>query len=336
MPHLRQNLVTRQWVIVSTERAKRPHSLTAEEPALPVDLPPYDPECPFCLGNDGADEREYLQLPDDGPWQVRVLANKYPALDRDAVEERGFDGVERIMSGFGYHEVVIEGRRHNLCPATDDPTMLAHVFRAFQLRGNSIGEDNRIEYIQYFKNHGRAAGASLHHPHSQLIALPVVPGSARLRAERARSYFDDIGHCVFCKVLAEEIERNQRVVAINEHAVAFVLYAALSPFHIWVMPRRHMANFLEATEDDVRGVTDCLHQVLRLLHQGLNDPPFNYVLRSCPLHDRGREYLHWYVSVVARISTSAGFELGSGMFINPVLPEHSAAFLREVAQGLSQ
>lgn len=334
MPHLRQNLVSRQWVIVSTERARRPNSLIAKEPALPPDLPAYDPECPFCPGNSGADEKEFLRLPADAAWDVRVLANKYPALDRDAPEERAFDGVQRIMSGFGYHEVVIEGRQHNLSPARADAALLNRTFQAFQQRGLSIGLDERVEYIQYFKNHGRAAGASLPHPHSQLVALPVVPGSARQRAERAITYFDDVGQCVFCSVLNEELERDQRIIASNEHAVAFVLYAALSPFHIWVLPRRHMANFMEAPAADVRGVTDCLHQVLRLLDHGLHDPAYNYVLRSCPLHDRGRDYLHWYVSVVARISTNAGFELGSGMFINPVLPEDSAAFLREVAQNL--
>lgn len=332
MPHLRQNLVTKQWVIVSPERAQRPHSLSAEQPSLPPGLPVFDPDCPFCPEQGRAREHVLWQYPLQGDWRVRVLHNKYPALDLNGDLHREFDGVERSMSGVGYHEIVVEGRAHNLSPATADPDLLYETFLAFQERGRILQQDRRIDHIQYFKNHGQAAGATLAHPHSQLVALPVVPYSKRARAEEARRYFDDVGRCAYCLMLEEEERRDVRIVAANEQAVAFVLYAAFSPFHIWVLPRHHFCDFLDAPEEDVRGVATCLHSVLRRLYEGLNDPPYNYVLRSCPLRDHGREYLHWYVSVVPRLATNAGFELGSGMFINPTLPEESADFLRNLSE----
>ena len=271
-----------------------------------------------------------MRLPREGEWNVRVFNNKYPALEHNGRVTRSFNGVERFLSGVGYHEVVIEGRQHDLSPATASPDLLYQTFMAFQQRGRVIQQDPRMEHIQYFKNHGAAAGATLVHPHSQLVALPVVPYEKRSRSQEALRYFDDIGQCVYCTMLQDEWAQEERIIVANSHAVAFVLYAAFSPFHIWVLPRRHGCSFLEAAPEDVRGVSDCLHQVLRMLHRGLNDPPYNYVLRSSPLRDHGRDYLHWYVSVIARISTNAGFELGSGMYINPTLPEESAAFLRSV------
>ena len=330
MPQLRQNLATKQWVVISTERARRPHSLSELQPCQPPDLPSYDPRCPFCAPEERPGEVEVLRLPENGPWQVRIVRNRYPALAPEGDLERHFSGVERWMTGLGYHEIVIEGPRHDLSPARADSDMLYLTLLAFQRRGLMLEQDRRMVYIQYFKNHGAAAGASLDHPHSQLIALPVVPGTRRQRAEEARRYCDERGGCVFCAMLADELRLQSRLVAVNESAAAFVLYAALSPFHIWVLPRRHLANFLEAEPEDIRAVAVCLHQVLWALDRGLNNPAYNYVLHSCPLHDCGREYLHWYITVVARISTMAGFEMGTGMYINPTLPEESAAFLAHI------
>lgn len=334
MPHLRQNLVTKQWVIVSTERAQRPKSLSVKEPVLSPDLPPYEATCPFCPGNDGRGEQERMRIPEEGPWEVRVLANKYPALNAEGDRQRTYQGVVRRMQGVGYHEVIVESRQHNLSPALAPPDLLLKTFLAFQQRGRMLARDDRLEHIQYFKNHGEAAGASLVHPHSQLVALPVVPYSKRSRTEEARHYFDNTGECAYCRMMHDELALGERIIVENDYAVAFVLYAAFSPFHIWVLPRRHVANFLEASHEDIAGVTSCLYQVLRLLHWSLNDPPYNYILRSCPLRESTCEYLHWYVSVIARISTNAGFELGSGMFINSTLPEDSAAFLRAAAEHL--
>jgi UDPglucose--hexose-1-phosphate uridylyltransferase len=204
---------------------------------------------------------------------------------------------------------------------------------AFKIRGREIAQDLRIEQIIYFKNHGDRAGTSLVHPHTQLIGLPIVPYNIRARAEEARRYFDDTGRCVLCHMLSDELKDGQRLVAKSKYFVAFIPYAALSPFHIWVLPRRHESNFLNATAHELADLGGLMRLALRKLYVGLRDPDYNYVIRSAPLHDLGTEYLHWYVTIVPRVTRSAGFELGSGMFINVALPESSAAFLQKVDEG---
>ena len=329
MPELRQNLATKQWVIIAAERAKRPQqSLEAYRP-LTEDYPEYDPNCPFCPGNEEI-EREITRVPAGENWQVRVVHNKYPALQKEGERIRSFDGVHRRISGVGHHEVVIESPRHNLCAALDTPQHLSMVLGTLQSRCCELARDPRVEHIICFQNHGEHAGTSLLHPHSQIIALPVVPYEVRMRAEEARRYFDDIGICVFCQMLHDELRVGERIVAENASFVAFILYAALSPFHTWIVPRRHEASFLYASPTELADLGDILHCVLRKLYCGLHDPDYNYIIRTAPLRDPGHEYLHWYLTVVPRVTRAAGFELGSGMFINTTLPESAAAFLRSV------
>jgi UDPglucose--hexose-1-phosphate uridylyltransferase len=230
----------------------------------------------------------------------------------------------------GRHEVIIESPRHNTCPALETPEEVARTIRAFQARGADFAQDPRIEQIIFFKNHGPQAGTSLAHPHTQIVGLPVVPYHIRTRAEDARRYFDDTGRCALCEMWRGESEDGKRVISQNEHFIAFIPYAAFSPFHTWIMPRRHCPNLLEAAPDEVNALGHILRDVLRRLYIGLHDPDYNYVIRSAPLRDPGREYLHWYTTIIPHVTKTAGFEMGSGMFINVALPEESAAFLRGV------
>ncbi|GAG03335.1 unnamed protein product, partial [marine sediment metagenome] len=167
--------------------------------------------------------------------------------------------------------------------------------------------------------------------HAQIIALPIVPFEIRSRTEEARRYFDDTARCVFCHMLSDELKVGTRVIAESEHFVAFVLYAAFSPFHTWIVPRRHEPSFLRATAHEMADLGDLLHRVLRKLYVGLRDPDYNYAIRTAPLRDPGYDYLHWYITLFPRITHTAGFEMGSGMFINSAMPENSAAFLRSVS-----
>ncbi len=329
MPELRQNLATKQWVIIATERARRPQQLLETYRPLTEEHPEYDPSCPFCPGKEEI-EREIMRVPAGGEWQIRVVLNKYPALRKEGERIRSFDGVHRRVSGVGHHEVVIESPRHNLCPALDTPQHLSMTLQTLQSRCCELSRDGRIEHIICFQNHGERAGTSLLHPHSQIIALPVVPYEVRMRAEEARRYFDDTGMCVFCQMLHDELRSSERIIAENASFVAFILYAALSPFHMWIMPRRHEASFLRADLTELADLGDILRRVLRKLYRGLHDPDYNYIIRTAPLRDPGHEYLHWYLTVVPRVTRAAGFELGSGMFINTMLPEDAAAFLCSV------
>jgi UDPglucose--hexose-1-phosphate uridylyltransferase len=269
-------------------------------------------------------------MPASGPWQTRVVYNKYPALSREGEVARDFDGVHRRIPGVGHHEIVVEHPLHNTTLSLMTAEEIKYVLETFYNRGWSIRKDSRIEQIIYFKNHRERAGASLKHPHSQIIGLPVVPTNIRHRIEEARRYFDDNGECVFCVMMQDEQKKKERLVAENDHFVAFVLYAAPSPFHIWILPRQHSVSFLYSQPDEMTALADLVRIVVRKLYVGLHDPAYNLIIRSAPVKEISNDYLHWYVTIIPRLSRTAGFEMGSGMFINPALPEESAAFLREV------
>lgn len=328
MPELRQNLATREWVIIASERARRPNAYAeAPDRVLTGSRPPHDPHCPFCIGNEELD-LEVARYPMHGSWHTRVVRNKYPALAEEGPIVRQFNGVERSITGIGYHEVLIEHTHHNTTLALMSPAEIRRAFDSSLDRIRQIAADPRIEQIVYFKNHGERAGASLPHTHSQIIGLPIVPGSIRHRIEEARRFFDDTGQCVFCTMLADELRSGERIIAANDRFVAFVLYASSSPFHIWVLPREHRANFLHLAQHDLDPFAAILGEVLSRLYVRLNDPDYNLLIRSTPTKEPENGYFHWYAAIIPRLSRSAGFELGSGVWINPSLPEACAEFLR--------
>lgn len=328
MSELRQNLATKEWVIIATERAKRPHEFAESANKACGQGPEWEESCPFCPGNEETD-LEVLRVPSQEPWQVRIVGNRYPALTPHAKLEREYRGLVRKISGAGYHEVIVESPIHNTCAALQTPEECAIVYQTLIDRAWMVQNDPRIEYILFFKNHGRRAGASLMHPHAQMVALPIVPNEVRVRADEARHHFDEAGTCAFCEMLDQELAQQTRIVLESEHFVAFVPYAAVSPFHIWVMPRAHISSFLYAQAEEVADLANVMHTVLRKLYIGLNNPDFNYVIRTAPIRDLGAPYLHWYITIVPRLSYAAGFELGSGIYINASLPEECAQFLRD-------
>ena len=329
MNELRQNMATKRWVIIATERAKRPNELVPESTTDPLSLPAWDESCPFCPGNEEMD-LETMRMPERGEWQVRGVGNRYPALRTGGDRIRSYDGVDRNITAVGYHEVLVESPLHNACTPLQPSSELCMVFSAFQQRGIEIARDDRIEQVIYFKNHGSMAGSSMPHPHAQIMGLPIVPSDIRARISEARRYFDDTGDCVLCSMLAREQEDGRRIVVEGEHATAFVPYAAFSPFHVWIIPHGHEAHYHHAGIDDRQSVARVLHKLLQKLYVGVGNPDFNYVIRSAPVSECNNEYLHWYVTVVPRLTQVAGFELGADMFINPTLPEESAAFLRSI------
>ncbi len=329
MPELRQNLATREWVIIATERARRPEQFVQPSRERVEDRPAHDPACPFCTGNEELD-LERLRLPDDDSWKMRVVANRFPALRHDRALERTETAIYRNLTGVGHHEIVVESRRHNTCPAIETIEEIELTLRAFQMRSDAFHDDPRVEQVVCFKNHGPSSGASLLHPHAQILALPIVPNTIRVRAEESRRHYDDYGTCAICRIRETEEQQQTRIVYASAHFTVFVPYAAFSPFHLYVVPRRHSAHFADASPAELRDLALALSQTLRRLYVGLNDPDYNYIVRCSPERERGSRYLHWYLEIVPRVNTSAGFELGSGMYINTALPEESARFLREV------
>ena len=329
MPELRQNIITREWVIIATERARRPDEFIRPKKAVDH-IPAFEPGCAFCPGNESMSAVETYRVADRDGWQVRVVENKFPALSREGDRVRRIDGVYRSMSGVGFHEVVVEHRRHDLSPALYSVEDLSRILVAYKERYRQIRKDTRVEAIIIFKNHGESAGTSLAHPHSQIAATPIVPTQVRHRLDEAIRFFDETGECVFCTTLRREVADRIRIVASTDSFVAFIPFAALSPFHLWIFPVRHCSSFDEIEEYEITDLAVALRTVIGKLYYGLNDPDYNFSIRSIPAHEGEREYFHWYLTIIPRIVRTAGFEIGSGMYINTSLPEESARFLRGV------
>lgn len=334
MPELRQNIITRDWVIIATERAKRPEEFAKHKDDV-VALPPIRNDCPFCPGCEHFTGQETLRLSDDRGWRVRSVVNKYPALSMVGERMRQSQGIHHSLSGVGFHEVIIEHPRHDLTTALLDIEDIANIIRVYRQRYADIRQDPRIETIIIFKNHGSAAGTSIEHPHSQLAATPIVPYQLRIRSQEAIRYYDDTGECIFCRNLQDELEAKERLIVENKHFVAFIPYAALSPFHTWIFPRRHYSSFDQINDEEVIDLGKTFKEVLSKIYYGLNNPDYNYTIRSCPTAESRTDYFHWYIAIVPRTTVTAGFELGTGMYINTSLPEESAKFLRSINVPLS-
>jgi UDPglucose--hexose-1-phosphate uridylyltransferase len=328
MPELRYNVITREWVVIATERAKRPDQFVRKEERKR--LPEHDPKCPFCPGNEAMTPPETYVVPDTKSWRVRVTPNKFAALSYEGERKRIVQGIRRTVTGVGIHEVIVETPAHNKTTALLSDHEVELIVQTYINRFKSAYSDPRIEQVTIFKNHGEAAGTSLEHPHSQIIGIPVITSQIRERLSHALVHFDEYGECIFCRVLSQELEEGTRLVLETEHFVAFVQFATLTPFSMLIMPRRHMACFVEMRDAEAADLARILRRSLAKLYHGLADPDFNYVIRTAPTEYSGVKYYHWYVSIIPRLTRMAGFELGSGMFINVSLPEENASFLRGV------
>lgn len=329
MPEIRSNPVTGDWVIIATERARRPEEFTQKKQKAA--LPAFAPECPFCPGNEDKTPAEQFRVPaPGGGWLVRSVPNRYAALTPEGEVERHVDGFRTFLSGVGLHEVIVETPAHNQTMALLPVGQLEHVLAAYRHRLRAFYRDRRIEHVILFKNYGEAAGTSLIHPHSQIVGMPVLPSQLRARLEEALRYWGNVGECLYCRTLHEELREGTRVIAENASFAAFVPYAALSPFHVWFFPKHHSACFGDASDSQLADLAAILREVLARLYAGLADPDYNYVIRSLSPQESALKYFHWYISLIPRVTKSAGFELGTGMFINVALPEHSAEFLRSV------
>jgi UDPglucose--hexose-1-phosphate uridylyltransferase len=233
-----------------------------------------------------------------------------------------------MMDGIGAHEVIIETPEHSATIGTITDEQAGEIILMYLDRFRDLKKDKRFEFITCFRNRGEQAGASLLHPHSQLIATPMVPGQLRQRLEMAFRYYDDHGACVFCQMMKKEAEDGARIVLENEEFVAFEPFAARVPFETWVMPREHRSDFEGISSDEAKALGITLNAVLGRIYEKLDDPDYNYIVRSEPLREDHGSYFHWFVQILPRLTTAAGFEMGSGMYINPLAPERAAEFLR--------
>lgn len=334
MSLLRYDATTNDWVIFAPERARRPHERD-EGAAQGGSAQATIGLCPFCPGNEHLTGPEIYAMQGTGEssvlgWQTRVIANKFPALRIEEDHRRREEGtLFRVMGGCGAHEVVIESPDHDRLLAHQPVEQVEAVLRTLQVRFNDLLRDARFQTIILFKNHGEGAGTSLHHPHWQLIATPVVPRLLRLKHEVATDYFDQTGNCLYCVLLADELAFGERVVAQNDHFAAVMPYAAHAPFETWILPKAHQSSFGWVPAERLRPLADILKAVLLKLYNGLDNPDFNLTINTAPRGDEGKGYFLWHIEILPRLTRTAGFELGSGMSINTVLPEDAARSLRD-------
>jgi UDPglucose--hexose-1-phosphate uridylyltransferase len=330
MSELRKDPVTGRWVIISTERRKRPTDFRLESVKIG-----RDDSCPFCEGHEQMTPRELLAHRRNGSgantpgWDLRVVPNQYPVLRVEGILDRQGEGLFDKMNGIGAHEVIIETPRHDETLATMSEAAVEQVLWAFRERVQDLKQDRRFRYIIVFKNHGAAAGASLDHSHSQLIALPIVPREVRDEVDGARAHFTAKERCVFCDIVRQERQEARRLIAENADMVAVAPYAPRFPFETWLLPKRHQALFEESPRHEIASLARLLSDVLRRMNRALRHPPYNLLLHSAPLAEPAGDYYHWHVEIIPTLTKVAGFEWATGFYLNPTAPEEAAQVLRD-------
>lgn len=330
MSELRKDPVVGRWVIISTQRGKRP-SDWASEPSLKG-----GGFCPFCPGNESKTPPEIVAIRTISHernipgWQVRVVPNKFPALQIEgALDPKGFGNYD-MMNGIGAHEVIIETPNHASDLAELSNEQFADVMLIYRDRMLDLRQDPRFKYILIFKNHGVAAGASLEHSHSQLIATPIIPKRVVEELEGCMSFYQQKERCIYCDMVLQEIRFKTRVVAETEHFLAIEPFAPRFPFETWLMPRAHFSHFELMPEFMYHELAGILKTTLSKLNSALGFPPFNYILHSSPVQDALLAEYHWHFEIIPKLTKIAGFEWGSGFYINPTPPEVAAEHLRNV------
>ncbi len=327
MPELRKDPIGGRWVIIGTERVRRPGDFRRPRP------PRVAPSCIFCAGRERETPPELLAYRDDadnGGWRVRVVPSKFPALRIEGDLERRGHGLYDLMNGIGAHEIIVESPQHEASLATLPLAAVEDVVRAFRDRIVDLKRDQRFRSVVVFKAHGVDTGASVEHPQSQLIATPTPPQRLTDELHHARGYHDWRERCLFCDILHQEIEERARLVVEGEHVVAFAPFASAAPFETWLLPRRHTPAFEHSGPAEQRDLAKVLRTVLKKLDAALGDPPFNLLLHSAPFGEGESAYYHWHVEITPQLTPLGGFESGSGFHVNPVPPEDAARFLRDV------
>ncbi|MBI3696174.1 MAG: galactose-1-phosphate uridylyltransferase [Acidobacteria bacterium] len=328
MPELRQDPSTKEWVIIAKERAKRPHEFQrpASAPRASVS------GCVFCPGSEDKTPPELWRFPyRSAAWEVRVVPNKFPALSSEASGVRQeIAPLYHRMDGFGYHEVIIETPHHDRPMPLMEHEEVKRVLLVFRDRYWALREDWRVKLVLIFKNHGPTAGTSLEHPHCQVIATSIIPSHIRRKYEVATQHYDDTGRCIYCDIVHTEKESGERVVRESEHFLVLEPFASRSPFETWLAPLRHNSCLGRITDPELDDLASVLRETLARLYYGLNNPDFNLVVHTAPVEDETKPYYLWHIQILPRLATPAGFEIGSGIYVNPCVLEEAAAFLRGV------
>lgn len=329
MLEFRKDPVIGRWVIISTERGLRPNDFSATTVAT------SESTCPFCAGREHLTTPEIYAVrpentePNTPGWSLRVIPNKFPALQIEGHLRQRADGIYDKMNGVGAHEVIVESNQHHLTLADLSEDQIRDIFIAYRSRILDLHNDKRLKYVMIFKNHGLSAGASLSHPHSQLIATPIVPKRVAEELKGAHSYFQYKDRCVFCDIVTQEMEDTDRVIEYNDHFLAISPYAPRCPFETWILPRKHHPYFENTNDQAMTNLARIVRSLMRRIDVALENPPYNILIHNSPFDYRVPESFHWHIEIMPRSTWVAGFEWGTGFYINPTPPEEAADFLRK-------
>lgn len=328
MPEFRKDPVTGRWIIVATDRAKRATDFTRTQViAQNVGV------CPFCPGNESRTPPEILAFRSGGApnapgWNTRVIPNKFPVLRVEGDFDREPEGLYDRMNGLGAHEVIIECPEHVVSLGETSDSNIANLFWAFRERVIDLKKDVRLRYALLFKNHGEAAGAPLEHSHSQLIALPIIPKRVQEELAGAEKYFEYRERCIFCDIIRQERRDGARLVLEDDHVVVLAPYASRFPFEMWVLPRRHDSHLELAPAEVYSSLAHTLGSLMRRIDKALERPAYNFVLHNGCMNEIDIPHYHWHLEIIPRLTQVAGFEWGTGFYINPTTPEEAAEFMR--------
>ena len=321
---LRMDLVSNDWVVIATGRARRPISFAKQKKKEKIIL---KKDCPFCQQKNIKDviaKRAY----DDGSWFVISIPNKFPAFSKGDNLDQRKEGPNRIINGYGYHEVIITAdHKRSIAEFTLEETMM--MVDLYQARYLDLMDKKFIKYISIFHNHGKEAGASVAHPHSQLLAIPVIDPDLRRSLDGAEAFYVSQGKCVYCAMIDWDIKDGQRIIYENEKFVVLCPFASQTAFEVRVYPKEHQSCFEKITENEKKFFAEALQIALSKIYKGLNDPAYNYYIHTAPSDEANYDHYHWHLNILPRTSTWAGFELGSGIEISTIEPEKAAEFLRK-------
>jgi len=334
MSEYRQNVTNGEWVIISEERRKRPEDYSSAVKNRDA-LPEHSQNCPFCKGNEEKCKGPTYEVKEGDDWKVRVVPNIYAAVSRPDVipveplpRKRSVGGIHLAAQGYGAAEVIIESPKHNANLAFMETKDVYEVIKSYKNRFNALSKDPHIAMVNIFKNYGNSAGASLEHPHSQIIATHVLPTHITDHLAYARRAFNTYGTCIFCDLIAKEIKSDERSIAISKYFSAHCPYASKYPYEVRIAPLKHSALFGTISEEEMADLACILKMILAKISLLLNDPDYNFYVRTVPNSDGDVRFYHWHIAITPRLTRPAGFELGTRIYINTTTPEQAAEELR--------
>jgi UDPglucose--hexose-1-phosphate uridylyltransferase len=335
MPEFRRDPIIGQWVIVHTDDSVAPKDFGI------TSWPPRGvATCSFCPGKEHFTPPEVDAIREPGTaenkpgWKVRVVSNKFPALKIEGGIDPRRLGMYDLSNGVGAHEVVIDTTEHfkDIPQLSDDD--VENIIRKYRSRVNDLTGDKRFKYITIFRNYGEAAGASVEHPHSQIVALPMIPKYVHEELEGAKAYFLKHHRCVFCDILRqEETEKKERVVSENAQFISFCPFVSRYPFECWIMPKAHHSDFATLADSEQADLAKVLKDVLRRIKANFPAASYNYYLHISPINSGDeavwKESFHWHIEIVPQLMQMSGFEWGTGFYVVRTSPEAAAEFLRK-------